>query len=585
MGALVHDVKLNELIKTDLRPYQSRVVTDTWHWFKRNKKGNPLIKAPTGAGKTHILAQLIIDALSFRSAKKIRIIVLTQETNLVKQNSEKFQKIAPQIDSGVFSAKLGLREKENQIIFASIQSVHSREDLGSFDLIIIDECHQIPEKGDSMYRRFIKSQKSFNNRLRIIGLTATDYRLSSGRLTQGKNPLFSEIAAEITLQELLDLEFLVPIRYIKTAFTVSMANVKLKGNEYNLDEAAKEMMLDNRTIDALNDSIARSRRLKLSKWKIYCSNVEHCWSAYKHLNSLNISCAVIEGKTKQSDRDKILLDYKNGVYTALISCQTLLIGFDEPGIDHIINLKPTTSKGRWVQLCGRGMRPNNRGMENSKKECYLSDYTPNTESLGRADMLDYSCDVIESAAHIISHVIRCPECGCALNRYDQACDSCNFEFDYTRSVIMMSESIVSQCLRRGVNIPENLTLISIKGFDVRPLNKDRSNILQLRFFGNDALQKHNEKSRPILSEFIRFDKMDRNFIEYFTNIKASEDLTGITADGLIQKISDNICLPKAAIVKANKNGYNESIAYVKPCAFKIRLHWKTENETVMKNLF
>lgn len=583
MGTVLNASKLNQVIETHLRDYQSRCVTNTWRWFRCNKVGNPLIKVPTGGGKTHILAQLIIDALSFRSEKKIRIIVLTQETTLVKQNSVKFKRIAPQVDAGVFSAKLGFRETDNQVIFASIQSIYKR-DLGSFDLILIDECHQIPEQGDGMYRSFIANQKSLNPRVRVIGLTATDYRLSSGKLTEGDNRLFSEVAAEVTLEELLDLGFVVPIRYAKTAFTVSMDNVKLKGSEYNLDAAADEMMLDNRTADALNDSIARSYKLNLKKWKVYCSNVAHCWVVHDLLTELGIKCAVVDGKTKQSKRDEILLDYSNGEYTALISCETLLTGFDEPGIDHIINLKPTTSKGRWTQLVGRGMRPNNKGEADEKLECYLSDYTPNTDNLGRADMLDYSSDIIESPKHIKSRVILCKKCGLALNRYDQSCDKCGFSFVYSRILIMTSEAILSQCIKRGIEIPEDLNLVSIKSFDIRPIKKNKDIFLQLRFFGNDAFQKNCLSPRPILSEFIPFNTMDRAFVEYFTSINANDSLDGIMPNELMKKIAMNISLPQAAIVKINGNGFHQAIAYIKPCPFKIKLHWQNSNETVIENI-
>lgn len=576
--------KLNEIIKTTLRDYQSRVVTATWRWFQNNKVGNPLLKVPTGGGKTYILAQLIIDALSFRSEKKIRIIVLTQDTTLVKQNSQKFQAIAPQVDSGVFSAKLGLKQKDNQVTFASIQSVYNK-DIGLYDLVIVDEAHQIPEKGDGIYRTFIKHQKANNPRVRVVGLTATDYRLSSGKLTEGKNRLFTEIAAEVTLQELLDIRYLVPIRYPKTSFTVSMQNVKLKGKDYNQDAAAKEMMLDNRTIDALTDSIKRSKKMNLTKWKIYCSNVLHCWTVHHYLEQVGITSAVIDGKTKQSDRDQILLDYSEGKYTALISCETLLTGFDEPGIDHIINLKPTTSKGRWVQLCGRGMRPNHRGEENEKMYCVLSDYTPNTELLGKADMIDYSIDYFEDKSSVHSHIVRCPDCGMALNRYDQHCDHCNFNFMYNRALIVASEAVVSHCQKSSQEIPDGLNLISIRHFDIKPIQRNGKDILQIRFFGNEALEKYNERQRPLLSEFIPFNEMNKSFLGFFTNINLNQNFSGLHSVELMKQIVSHINLPSGAIVQTNNKGYNEAVAYIKPCPLKLKLHWQYSNEEVMQKLF
>ncbi|MBD0788018.1 DEAD/DEAH box helicase [Vibrio sp. Y2-5] len=576
-------MKLNKIIQNPLRNYQQRVVTKLWRWFKKNKIGNPLIKVPTGGGKTHILAQIVIDALSFNSTKKIRIIVLTQDTTLVKQNSEKFFKIAPSVDAGVFSAKLDRRDTENQIIFASIQSVYKRDDMGEFDLIIVDECHQIPPKGDGMYQTFISKQKVVNKKVRIVGLTATDYRLTTGKLTDGKNPLFKEVVAEVTLKELLELGFLVPIRYVKTPFTVSMDKVNVRGYDYNRDEAADVMMEDNRTDDALNDTIAKARMFGLKKWKIYCANVKHCEAVLDYLTSMGIEARVIDGNTKQKARDKILEEYRDGNFTALISCETLITGFDETAIDLIVNLKPTKSKGRWVQLCGRGMRPHLMGTKDAKKECMLLDYTENTHALGRADMIEWSTDCIESPSHLKSRVIRCPQCNVALNRYDQHCDNCDFVFDYSRPLVQASEAIVSYCAKAGYELPKGLSLFHIHTADIKPAFINKQLCLQIRFFGTEVAQKVKTSGSPFLSEFIPFTEMKEEFVTYFTDVTDINVISHLVKpQDFAREVANRIVLPEAVITKQNEFGYNYSVAYVH--SQRNKLHWQNDQETVIRDL-
>ena len=49
-------------------------------------------------------------------------------------------------------------------------------------MIIVDEAHLIPPGGEGMYQQFLADAKVINSKMRVIGLTATPFRLKSGMI-------------------------------------------------------------------------------------------------------------------------------------------------------------------------------------------------------------------------------------------------------------------------------------------------------------------------------------------------------------------------------------------------------------------
>ena len=68
------------------------------------------------------------------------------------------------------------------MVFGSVQSVapNLAEFSGEFSLLIVDECHRISDDDNSQYQQIIGHLKAQNPRLRLLGLTATPYRLGKG---------------------------------------------------------------------------------------------------------------------------------------------------------------------------------------------------------------------------------------------------------------------------------------------------------------------------------------------------------------------------------------------------------------------
>ena len=159
-----------------LRPYQQEAV-EAVYCHLRDRDDNPVVVCPTGSGKSVLIAQIANDAVARWNG---RVLVLAHVQELLEQNADKIRRLCPDVKVGIYSAGLKKRDTEPPIICAGNQSVYRRAcELDAFDLVIVDEAHLITTEGDGMYRQFLADAKMINPDLRMIGMTATPFRLKS----------------------------------------------------------------------------------------------------------------------------------------------------------------------------------------------------------------------------------------------------------------------------------------------------------------------------------------------------------------------------------------------------------------------
>ncbi len=74
------------------------------------------------------------------------------------------------------------KESHGKVVFGSVQSVARNLDQfhSEFSLLIVDECHRISDDDDSQYQQIISHLRQVNPQLRLLGLTATPFRLGKG---------------------------------------------------------------------------------------------------------------------------------------------------------------------------------------------------------------------------------------------------------------------------------------------------------------------------------------------------------------------------------------------------------------------
>jgi len=179
-----------------LRAYQSAAIQGIYDYFAE-QAGNPLVIIPTAGGKSLVMAAFIEGVL--KAWPEQRILIVTHVRELIEQNHAELKRLWPEAPAGIYSAGLKQRDIAARILFAGIQSIHARvAEVGHCDLVLIDEAHLIPRASNTMYRRFLDGLKQINPLLKVIGFTATPYRLDSGRLHEGQDAIFTDIAFEVS---------------------------------------------------------------------------------------------------------------------------------------------------------------------------------------------------------------------------------------------------------------------------------------------------------------------------------------------------------------------------------------------------
>ena len=146
------------------------------------------------------------------------------------------------------------------MLFAGIQSIHRRAyDVQQCDLVLIDEAHLIPRASNTMYRRFLEDLKRLNPLLKVIGFTATPYRLDSGLLHEGEDAIFTDIAYEVSVRELIDLGYLAPLVSKRMATQIDVSEVGTRGGEFIAKELEAAVDQDAITQSAVEEILAYGR--------------------------------------------------------------------------------------------------------------------------------------------------------------------------------------------------------------------------------------------------------------------------------------------------------------------------------------
>jgi DNA repair protein RadD len=194
-----------------LRPYQQEAVDATLNHFRRHKTP-AVIVLPTGAGKSLVIAELA------RLARG-RVLVLAHVKELVAQNHAKYQALG--LEADIFAAGLKRKESHGKVVFGSVQSVARNLDAfqGEFSLLIVDECHRIGDDEESQYQQILTHLTKVNPHLRLLGLTATPFRLGKGWIYQfhyhgmvrgDEKALFRDCIYELPLRYMIKHGYLTP---------------------------------------------------------------------------------------------------------------------------------------------------------------------------------------------------------------------------------------------------------------------------------------------------------------------------------------------------------------------------------------
>lgn len=403
-----------------LRPYQRESINSTYsHWLEGG--GDGLVVIPTGGGKSLIIAQLLQELL--HDYPLMRICVVTHSKELIEQNHKELIGIWPTAPAGIFSAGIGRRDTRNPIIFCGIQSVYDKVSiLGKFDLVLIDEAHLISRNATSMYGKFFADLRAIYPDMRLLGLTATPYRLDSGRLDHGNDAMFEKIIYEADVADLIEQGYLSPLISKATTAKISTKNVHKRGGEFIAGELERAAMEDDLVKRAAEEIVARGDGRRA--WLLFCSGVDHAFAMRDAMRDLGISCEEIDGDTPKKEREALINSFRAGAIKCLTSVNVLSIGFNVPHVDLIALLRPTESPGLYIQQVGRGFRK-----APGKQNCLILDFAGNVVRHGPVDFVDAKVSDAEEKATGGPPMKECPSCQTYVPISKMECPFCKHEWE------------------------------------------------------------------------------------------------------------------------------------------------------------
>ncbi len=438
-----------------LRPYQQQAVEAVYE-FLRTRDDNPCVVIPTAGGKTPVMATICRDAVQLWNG---RVLILAHVKELLEQAAEKLHLVAPDLPVGVYSAGLKRRDLGYAITIAGIQSIYEKAcDVGQVDLVIVDEAHLIPPDGEGMYRTFLADAKKVNPQLRVIGMTATPFRMKSGTICAPEN-ILNDVCFEIGVRELIVQGYLCPLRTKAGLLKPDTEKLHVRGGEYVAGEVEDLMDEDNLVLSACREIIECTKDRK--SVLIFASGVRHGQHICHILAERHkVECGFVCGETLPFERDEVLRRFRAGELKYLCNVNVLTTGFDAPNIDCVALVRPTLSPGLYYQMVGRSFR-----IHPNKADALVLDFGGNVLRHGPVDQL--RVNGIGSDNTGAAPAKECPQCHEIIAAGYAQCPACGHVFPppqrRTHDGTATSEGILSdQATRAEHDVPEVFYSVHVK---------------------------------------------------------------------------------------------------------------------------
>ena len=347
-----------------LRDYQIEICESVREAFKNHR--SVMMQMPTGTGKTVVLASLVqqyLDkGLELRD-QHCQVLIVAHRIELTEQMGEHLKRYG--IEYGVIAGGRKTKEAE-PVIVASIQTLNSKlsslSSLLSPSLIIIDEAHHAVAK---TYRQLWDVWPE----ARFLGLTATPYRLSG----EGFTDLFDVLVDSWSMKRFIAEGWLSAFDYYSIRPDSDdqklIDNLKKRGADGDFQMKELHDTFDvTPCIERLFESFEQFAFDM--KGIVYAIDIAHAEHIAEYYREQGVNALALSSKTDMKERKEAVEAFrassvivhhqllKDKPIQVLVSVDLFSEGFDCPDVEFIQIARPTLSLAKYLQMIGRGLRPN-----------------------------------------------------------------------------------------------------------------------------------------------------------------------------------------------------------------------------------
>lgn len=527
-----------------LRPYQQDAVESAMRHMQRSANVNGCVVIPTGGGKTHVMGDITQRVV----ANGGRVLLLAHTQELVGQNAKKLEDYCGKENVGIYSASFKKRDTDKLATSAQIQSVYNKDLFTDIDLAIVDEAHLIRTDGEGMYNTLFDTLLKHNPDMRVLGMTATPYRLSGGIICH-PTAMLNKIVYEIGVDTLIKQGYLCPITLRGSRYEVNTAGIKKTGGDFNVKELASVWEGDN----AENEANAVNEIIQLTQDRnsvlIFCINLAHMDRVKSMLHKAGHDALCVDGNTDQMFREQHLEDFKEDRVKFMLNVGVLTTGFDAPNIDCVVLLRPTASEGLYYQMIGRAFR-----LHPSKENALILDYGGNVKRLGPIDKLQKRVERRgkkgkQDKKEVDEHW-QCPDCNTYNERLVKTCENCGYEkpapkVDHDANADQ-SSSLLSSPPVEVMHTVAKMTLTDYTS------NRSGKRMLKVDYYTAKSFY-------PVVSEYVcmlhpKGSYPYRKAVEWWKEHEQDGHDMPDTVEAVLA-IQDTLLTPETICVKDNDNGF------------------------------
>lgn len=387
-----------------------------------------LLSAATGAGKTLVFSGLVKQLIT--SYPLMRIAILAHRLELVQQAKDKLLKVWFDAPIGIACASAKDKmDTDMPITIGSIQTLSNHaQTTAPFHLIIIDEVHIVPPANvESQYQQWLSAMQTYNPDVRVLGFTATPFRLGHGHIygekcKEGNVNWFNELNYRIGIRDLQKQGYLCGYR-AKAIVDIgnNLDRIKTTGGEFNLGDLSDLMS----NITHVGSAVKAFQEYGENRKHVvvFAVTIEHGETLNGAFREAGYTSTIVHSKMPMAQRNMALESFETGATQIIVNVGILTTGWDSPATDCIMMCRPTKSPALFVQMTGRGLR-----ICEGKKDVLILDLANNCKTHG--DPADPIVEIPKSNESKQKPPQKhCPKCKEMMHAAATECPACGHIFE------------------------------------------------------------------------------------------------------------------------------------------------------------